>query len=244
VRLGKFLAHAGAASRRGAERLVADGRVTVAGEVVTDPARDVDESSGVALDGRPVAPEPLEVHALNKPAGVVSTARDPYGRPTVVQLVRSRRRLYPVGRLDADTTGLILLTNDGELAERLTHPRYGVRKVYRARVRPPRVSPRALRALREGVELEDGITAPARVRQPRPGVREITIREGRKRQVRRMCDAVGHHVVELERVAFGPLGLRSLGPGESRLLKQAEIERLRRATQTPGRDRVAARRKR
>jgi 23S rRNA pseudouridine2605 synthase len=244
VRLGKFLAHAGAASRRGAERLVADGRVTVAGEVVTDPARDVDESSGVALDGRPVAPEPLEVHALNKPAGVVSTARDTHGRPTVVQLVRSRRRLYPVGRLDADTTGLILLTNDGELAERLTHPRYGVRKVYRARVRPPRVSPRALRALREGVELEDGITAPARVRQPRPGVLEITIREGRKRQVRRMCDAVGHHVVELERVAFGPLGLRSLGPGESRLLKRAEIERLRRATQTPGRDRAAARRKR
>jgi 23S rRNA pseudouridine2605 synthase len=244
VRLGKFLAHAGAASRREAERLVADGRVTVAGEVVTDPARDVDESSGVALDGRPVAPEPLEVHALNKPAGVVSTARDPYGRPTVVQLVRSRRRLYPVGRLDADTTGLIMLTNDGELAERLTHPRYGVRKVYRARVRPPRVSPRALRALREGVELEDGITAPARVRQPRPGVLEITIREGRKRQVRRMCEAVGHHVVELERVAFGPLGLRSLGPGESRLLKRAEIERLRRATQTPGRDRAAARRKR
>ena len=223
---------------------MADGRVTVAGEVVTDPARDVDESSGVALDGRPVAPEPLEVHALNKPAGVVSTARDPYGRPTVVQLVRSRRRLYPVGRLDADTTGLILLTNDGELAERLTHPRYGVRKVYRARVRPPRVSPRALRALREGVELEDGITTPARVRQPRPGVLEITIREGRKRQVRRMCEAVGHHVVELERVAFGPLGLRSLGPGESRLLKQAEIERLRWATQTPGRDRAAARRKR
>src|ERR671910_3434203 len=244
MRLAKFLAHAGVASRRASEGIVSEGRVTVDGEVVTDPARDVDKSSGVALDGRPVAPEPLEVHALNKPAGVVSTARDPYGRPTVVQLVRSRRRLYPVGRLDADTTGLILLTNDGELAERLTHPRYGVRKVYRARVRPPRVSPRALRALREGVELEDGITAPARVRQPRSGVLEITIREGRKRQVRRMCEAVGHHVVELERVAFGPLGLRSLVPGESRLLKRAEIERLRRATQTPGRDRAAARRKR
>jgi 23S rRNA pseudouridine2605 synthase len=241
LRLGKFLAHAGAASRRGAERLVADGRVTVAGEVVTDPARDVDESSGVALDGRPVKPEPLEVHALNKPAGVVSTARDTHGRQTVVQLVRSRRRLYPVGRLDADTTGLILLTNDGELAERLTHPRYGVRKVYRARVRPPRVSPRALQALREGVELEDGITAPARVRQPRPGVLEITIREGRKRQARRMCEAVGHRVVQLERVAFGPLGLRALAPGESRLLTKAEIERLRRATETPGRRRRARR---
>jgi 23S rRNA pseudouridine2605 synthase len=242
VRLGKFLAHAGAASRRGAERLVAEGRVTVAGEVVTDPARDVDESSGVALDGRPVAPEPPEVYALNKPAGVVSTARDTHGRPTVVQLVRSRRRLYPVGRLDADSTGLILLTNDGELADRLTHPRYGVRKVYRARVRPPRVSPRALRTLREGVELEDGVTAPARVRQPRPGVLEIAIREGRKRQVRRMCEAVGHRVVELERVAFGPLGLRDLRPGESRRLTKSEIERLRRAAEPAGRRRASGRR--
>jgi 23S rRNA pseudouridine2605 synthase len=237
VRLGKFLAHSGAASRRGAERLVAEGRVTVAGEVVTDPARDVDESSGVALDGRPVEPEPLEVHALNKPAGVVSTARDTHGRPTVVQLVRSRRRLYPVGRLDADTTGLILLTNDGELAERLTHPRYGVRKVYRARVRPPRLSPQAMRALREGVELEEGITAPARVRQARPGVLEITIREGRKRQVRRMCEAVGLRVVELERVAFGPLGLGRLEPGQSRRLKEAEVERLRRAVKPTPRGR-------
>ena len=228
MRLGKFLAHAGAASRRGAERLVAERRVTVAGEVVTDPARDVDESSGVELDGRPVEPEPLEVHALNKPAGVVSTARDTHGRPTVVQLVRSRRRLYPIGRLDADTTGLILLTNDGGLADLLTHPRYGVRKVYRARVRPPRLSPRALRALREGVELEDGRTAPARARQPAPGVLEITLREGRKRQVRRMVEAVGHHVIELERVAFGPLGLRGLEPGQSRRLKRAEVERLRR----------------
>ena len=114
--------------------------MTVAGEAVTDPARDVDESSRVAVDGRPVAPEPREVHALNKPAGVVSTARDTHGRPTVVELVRSHRRLYPVGRLDADSTGLILLTNDGELAERLTHPRYGVEKVYRARVAPGRLS--------------------------------------------------------------------------------------------------------
>jgi 23S rRNA pseudouridine2605 synthase len=223
---------------------VAEGRVTVGGEVVTDPARDVDESSGVALDGRPVEPEPPEVYALNKPVGVVSTARDTHGRPTVVQLVRSRRRLYPVGRLDADSTGLILLTNDGDLAERLTHPRYGVRKVYRARVRPPRVSPPALQALREGVELEDGMTAPARVRQLRPGVLEVAIREGRKRQVRRMCEAVGHRVVELERVAFGPLGLRGLGPGESRRLTKAEIERLRRAAVPRGHRRGAARPKR
>jgi 23S rRNA pseudouridine2605 synthase len=229
VRLAKYLAHAGVASRRAAEQLVAGGRVSVGGEPVTDPAQDVDESSGVAVDGRPVVPEPHEVHALNKPAGVVSTARDTHGRPTVVELVRSRRRLYPVGRLDADSTGLILLTNDGELAERLTHPRYGIEKVYRARVQPARVSQRALEALRRGVELEDGKTAPARVRQPRPGVLEITIREGRKRQVRRMCEAVGHRVVELQRVAFGPLGLRGLEPGQSRRLSRAEVERLRRA---------------
>jgi 23S rRNA pseudouridine2605 synthase len=229
VRLAKFLAHAGVASRRAAEVLIAEGRVTVGGETVTDPARDVDASSGVAVDGRPVEPEPLEVHALNKPAGVVSTAKDTHGRPTVVDLVRLRRRLYPVGRLDADTTGLILLTNDGALAERLTHPRYGVEKVYRARVQPPRLSPRALKALRDGVELDDGRTAPARVRQPAPGVLEITIREGRKRQVRRMVEAVGHRVLELERVAFGPLGLRGLERGRSRRLKDAEVERLRRA---------------
>jgi 23S rRNA pseudouridine2605 synthase len=228
MRLAKYLAHAGVASRRAAERLVAEGRVTVAGEVVTDPARDVDESSGVAMDGRPVELEPREVHALNKPRGVVSTAHDTHGRPTVVQLVRSRRRLYPVGRLDADTTGLILLTNDGELAERLTHPRHGVDKVYRARVQPARMAPRTLKALREGVELEDGRTAPARVRQPAPGVLELTIREGRKRQVRRMVEAVGHRVVALERVAFGPLGLRGLEPGQSRRLGKAEVERLRR----------------
>jgi 23S rRNA pseudouridine2605 synthase len=232
MRLAKFLAHAGVASRRAAEEIIRDGRVTVGGEPVTDPARDVGDSNQVELDGRRVEPEPHEVHALNKPAGVVSTARDTHGRPTVVQLVRSRRRLYPVGRLDADTTGLILLTNDGELAERLTHPRYGVKKVYRARVEPPRLSPRALDALKKGVELEDGRTAPASVRQPARGVVEITIREGRKRQVRRMLEAVGHRVVKLERVAFGPLGLRGLEPGESRLLTKAEVHRLRLAAST------------
>jgi 23S rRNA pseudouridine2605 synthase len=232
VRLVKFLAHAGVASRRAAERLIAEGRVSVEGQPVTDPARDVEESSDVAVDGRPVAREPREVHVLNKPVGVVSTARDPGGRPTVVELVRSRRRLYPVGRLDADSTGLILLTNDGELADLLTHPRYRVEKVYRAKVQPGRLSPRALRALRDGLELDDGRTAPARVRQVAPGVLEIAIREGRKRQVRRMCEAVGHRVVELERVAFGPLGLRGLERGRSRLLKDAEVERLRRAARS------------
>jgi 23S rRNA pseudouridine2605 synthase len=226
VRLAKLLAHAGVASRRAAERLVAEGRVTVGGRVVTDPARDVDASSGVAVDGQAVQAEPREVHVLNKPAGVVSTARDTHGRPTVVELVDSQRRLYPVGRLDADTTGLILLTNDGELAERLTHPRYGVERVYRARVAPAPVSEGALRALREGIDLEDGRTAPARVRQLRPDLLEIAIREGRKRQVRRMCESVGHRVTALERVAFGPLRLGRLSPGASRRLSVREVERL------------------
>jgi 23S rRNA pseudouridine2605 synthase len=195
--------------------------------VVTDPARDVDETSGVAVDAEPVAPEPLEVHVLNKPAGVVSTARDTHGRTTVTELVRSARRLYPVGRLDADTTGLILLTNDGELANRLTHPRYGVPRTYLARVEGGAVPEHALRRLREGVELDDGMTAPAKVRQVERGVLEITISEGRKRQVRRMCEAIGHPVIELTRIAFGPLRLRDLAPGHHRRLTQAEIERLR-----------------
>src|ERR687888_2503907 len=187
MRLARYLAHAGAASRRAAEKLIAEGRVTVAGEVVTDPARDVDESSDVRLDGEPLAPEPREVYALNKPRGVVSTARDTHGRRTVTEFVPTQRRLYPVGRLDAETTGLILLTNDGDLANRLTHPRYGVPRTYRAKVARPPVRAPALRALREGVELEDGRTAPARVRALAPDTVELTIREGRKRQVRRMC---------------------------------------------------------
>jgi 23S rRNA pseudouridine2605 synthase len=229
LRLAKFLAHSGVASRRAAERLIADGRVTVGGERVTDPARDVDEESGVAVDGRGVAPEPRELFAVNKPKGVVSTARDTHGRPVVTDLVESDRRLYPVGRLDADTTGLILLTNDGELAERLTHPRYGVEKTYRATVHPPNVSDRSLRAMREGVVLEDGRTAPARVSLGAPGELEIVLREGRKHQVRRMCEAVGHKVTALERVAFGPLLLGRLKQGHSRRLNTADVERLRAA---------------
>jgi 23S rRNA pseudouridine2605 synthase len=201
--------------------------VTVGGAVVTDPARDVD--ADVAVDGTPVEPEPREVYALNKPAGVVSTVRDTHGRPTVTSLVPSARRLYPVGRLDADTTGLILLTNDGELANSLTHPRYEVPKTYVARVEPAGVGEAALRALRAGVELDDGRTSPARVRRVKPGVLEIRISEGRKRQVRRMCEAVGHRVVALERVAFGPLRLGDLAPGAHRRLTGAEIERLRKA---------------
>jgi 23S rRNA pseudouridine2605 synthase len=230
MRLAKFLAHAGVASRRAAEQLVFGGRVAVGGEVVRDPARDVSEDAEVTVDGQPVGVERRVVHALNKPAGVVSTAHDTHGRRTVVDLVPSSARLYPVGRLDADSTGLILLTNDGALAHRLTHPSFEVPRVYRATVRRAPVREKALQALRDGVELDDGRTAPARVRRLAPDKLELTIHEGRKRQVRRMCEAVGHPVVALERVAFGPLRLGRLGPGEHRRLTRAEVEALRRAT--------------
>jgi len=232
VRLAKFLAQGGIASRRAAEQLIAEGRVSIAGEIVRDPARDVDEATDVRFDGEPVRPEVREVYALNKPAGVVSTASDPQGRPTVTELVPSERRLYPVGRLDVDTTGLILVTNDGALANTLTHPRYEVPKTYVAEVAPAPVPESALRALREGVELDDGTTAPARARQIRPGVVELTIAEGRNRQVRRMCEAVGHRVLRLERVAFGPMRLGDLERGAHRRLSAAEVERLRGAAAT------------
>jgi 23S rRNA pseudouridine2605 synthase len=225
LRLAKYLAHSGVASRRAAEGLVAAGRVTVGGKVVRDPARDVDYGSGVEVDGRPVAPEPHEVWMVNKPAGVTSTAREPGRRRAVTELVDSPRRLYPVGRLDADSTGLILVTNDGELANRLTHPRYEVARTYRARLRRA-PSERDLRALRGGVELDDGPTARARVRRVSPRVVEITIREGRNRQVRRMAEAVGNEVLELERVAFGPLRLGDLREGAARKLTRAELRRL------------------
>jgi 23S rRNA pseudouridine2605 synthase len=229
MRLAKHLAHAGVASRRAAEAMIAEGRVTVDGETVTDPARGVTGAEAITVDGSAVGGPPRRVvYAVHKPAGVVSTAHDTHGRPTVVDLVPGAgTRLYPVGRLDADTTGLILLTNDGDLANHLMHPRYEVPRTYRAKVGGGAVGDAALRALREGVELDDGRTAPARVRRLRPDVLEITIREGRKRQVRRMLDAVGHPVVSLERVAFGPLWLKGLEPGAHRRLTAAELDKLR-----------------
>src|SRR6266511_2968774 len=225
MRLTKYLAHCGVASRRAAEELIAAGRVTVGGRTVTDPAREVDESSGVTVDGSPVTPEPREVWAVNKPPGVTSTAREPGRRRAVVELVDSRARLYPVGRLDADSSGLILVTNDGELANRLTHPRHEVPRTYRVRLRRA-PSDHDLRRLREGVELDDGPTAPARVRGRGRREIEITIHEGRNRQVRRMAEAIGNEVESLERVVFGSLRLGRLAVGETRLLDPREVEGL------------------
>ena len=192
---------------------------------MTDPAQDVTERDDVRVDGSLVAEEPREVWAVNKPAGVVSTAREPGGRPAVVSLVRSDARLYPVGRLDADSTGLLLLTNDGELANRLAHPRYEVPKAYRAELRRP-PSEDDLRRLGSGVELEDGITAPARVRRLGERQIEIVLREGRNRQVRRMAEAVGNRVVALRRVRFGPIELGGLPEGGARRLSGEEVARL------------------
>jgi 23S rRNA pseudouridine2605 synthase len=227
MRLAKYLATSGLASRRAAEDLIRAGRVTVDGIKVSDPARDVGSAHAVAVDGRIVAAQPARVaYAVNKPAGVVSTATDPQGRPTVVALVASPLRLYPVGRLDIDTTGLILLTNDGELAHRLMHPRFEVEKTYRAVVANPPIGPGAIRALARGVELPDGMTAPARVRRVAADALEVTVHEGRKRQIRRMCAHVGHPVRTLERIRFGALELGDLKPGMFRLLTDEQIELL------------------
>jgi 23S rRNA pseudouridine2605 synthase len=236
MRLAKFLATAGVASRRAAEEIVRSGRVTVGDEPVLDPARDVGPQDAVKLDGAPVT-KPLTgvVYAVNKPAGVVSTARDPQRRPTVVSLVPSPLRLYPVGRLDIDATGLILLTNDGELAHRLMHPSFEVPKTYRVRVYKPPLREAALAALRDGVVLDDGRTAPARVRRISADTIQITIHEGRKRQVKRMCEHVGHRVRSLERVGFGPLSLGGLAPGAYRQLDAAEIRTLMSAAGTAAR---------
>lgn len=225
MRLAKFLAHGGVASRRRAEEIIAKGLVTVDGEVVADPARDVGEGSDVRVNGSPVGAEAREVWAVNKPAGVVSTAREPGERPAVVELVDSAARLYPVGRLDADSTGLLLLSNDGELANRLTHPRYEVAKAYRARLARP-LADRDLERLRRGVELEDGPTAPAEATRLGEREVELVLREGRNRQVRRMAEAVGNRVLALRRVRFGSLELGGLQEGASRRLSEKEIARL------------------
>ena len=229
-RLQKILARAGLGSRRACEELIADGRVTVNGEVATLGRRADPEADRVAVDGVTVpVREGLVYYLLNKPAKVVTTASDPEGRPTVLDLVPAEPRVFPVGRLDWDTEGVLLLTNDGDLAHGLTHPSRGVDKTYLAEVAgvPTRG---ALRRLREGVELEDGLTAPARVRMaqatPSGAAVELVVHEGRHRQVRRMCEAVGHPVRRLVRTRFGPIADNQLAPGAWRALTAAEVRKL------------------
>jgi 23S rRNA pseudouridine2605 synthase len=228
MRLNAFLSRAGVASRRGADELIKAGRVTVNGEPgqlnTIVGARD-----RVAVDGEEVTRQRLRYVLLHKPAGVLTTAHDPQRRPTVVELVPDQPRVVPVGRLDADTTGALLLTNDGDLAHRLAHPRYGVEKTYLAEVEgDPDES--VLRRLREGVELDDGLTAPARARRVRPGRVELVLHEGRKHQVKRMLAAVGHPVTQLHRSAYAGLTLEGVEPGAWRELEPAEVEQLRKAS--------------
>ncbi len=233
-RLQKVLAATGWGSRRVCEELIAAGRVRVNGEVAVLGRRVDPEGDLIEVDGAPVGVRPgLVYYLLNKPARVVTTARDTHGRRTVVELVPAEPRVFPVGRLDADTEGLLLLTNDGELANRVAHPSMGVEKEYLAEVEVASgrsVRPAAIRSLRDGVELDDGVTAPAKVTQPSPGVLRITIHEGRKRQIRRMCEVVGHPVRRLVRVRIGPLTDRRLKPGEWRELSPAEVRQLAVAT--------------
>ena len=235
MRLNAFLARAGVASRRRADELIKAGRVTVNGEPgqlnTVVGARD-----RVAVDGEEVTRQRLRYVLLHKPAGVVTTARDPQGRRTVVELVPAEPRVVPVGRLDVDTTGALLLTNDGRLAHRLAHPRYGVEKTYLAEVEGD-PDEDALQRLRDGVELDDGRTAPARARRLGPGRVELVLHEGRKHQVKRMLAAVGHPVTRLHRSAYAGLTLGGLEPGECRELEPSEVERLRSMlrAQPPGR---------
>ena len=236
MRINAYLARAGVASRRGAEELIRSGRVGVNGEVA-ELGTIVRADDRVELDGKPLAPEPLAHVLLHKPAGVVTTARDPQGRPTVVGLVAHPRRVVPVGRLDADTTGVLVLTNDGALAHRLAHPRYGVEKVYEAEVLglPDATD---LQRLREGVKLEDGRTSPASARLLARGrghaIVELVLREGRTHQVKRMLEAVGHPVRRLHRSRYAGLELGGLAAGEWRELSRAEVARLRRLVEQPG----------
>jgi pseudouridine synthase len=226
VRLNAYLARAGVASRRGADELIKAGRVRVNGK----PGQlntFVGAGDVVEVDGRQVAKQKLTTILLHKPAGAVTTARDPQGRPTVVQLVEAGVRVVPVGRLDADTTGALLLTNDGQLAHRLSHPRYGVEKTYIADVDGLPSAETVVR-LACGVELDDGMTAPARARRLGPSRLELTIHEGRNRQVRRMCEAVGHPVRHLHRSSYAGLDLAGLDEGSWRPLDRDELARLRR----------------
>jgi 23S rRNA pseudouridine2605 synthase len=234
LRLQKVLANAGLGSRRACEQLIAEGRVTVNGLVArlgqrADVARDYIAVDGIPLPGR----EGIVYYLLNKPANVVSTASDPEGRKTVLDFVPGAPRVFPVGRLDFSSEGLIVLTNDGELAYQLTHPSFGVRKEYVVEVEGE-LSRGAVRRLRQGVELEDGVTAPAQVTALGPHAARIVIHEGRNRQVRRMCEAIGHPVRRLVRTRIGPVSDPQLSPGQWRHLTSSEIRALWQAATAPG----------
>ncbi len=232
-RLQKVLARVGLGSRRVCEDLIADGLVTVNGTVAELGRRVIAEVDIIEVEGALIPVKPSAVYyLLNKPARVVTTASDPQGRDTVVDLVPDEPRVFPVGRLDYETEGLLLLTNDGELTHRLTHPSFGVEKEYLASVEgtPSRL---ALRQLREGVELDDGPTAAAQASMETPGLVKLTIHEGRNRQVRRMCDAIGHPVLRLVRTRIGPIADRQLKPGEWRFLTGEEVRSLAVATAPP-----------
>jgi 23S rRNA pseudouridine2605 synthase len=233
MRLNAFLARAGVASRRGADDLIKAGRVSVNG-ATGELNTHVGAHDRVEVDGNRVAPQRLAYVLLHKPPGVVTTARDPHRRRTVVDLVQTDARVVPVGRLDADTTGALLLTNDGELAHKLAHPRYGVEKVYVAEVEGD-PGDEALQRLRDGVELEDGPTAPARARRLGPGRVELTLHEGRKHQVKRMLAAVGHPVVTLHRSEYAGLTLGDLPLGSWRELDRDEVAKLRGLAAAPPR---------
>lgn len=225
-RLQKVLARLGIGSRRVCENMISVGRITVDGEIATLGQRIDVDTARVEVDGAPVPVRPdLVYRLLHKPAGHVSTASDPQGRPIVVDLVPDTPRVVPVGRLDLDTEGLLLLTNDGDLTHRMTHPSFGVEKEYLAHVETP-MTAHALRQLRHGIELDDGPTAPAKVSQPQPGLVKLVIHEGRNRQVRRMCDAVGHPVVRLVRTRIGPLVDPKLVAGAWRELEYTEVRAL------------------
>lgn len=228
-RLQKVLAQRGFGSRRVCEELISAGRVQVNGEVAELGRRVNVEADLVLVDGVPVGVRPdLVYYLLHKPYNVITTAKDTHDRVTVVELVPGEPRVHPVGRLDLDSEGLIILTNDGELTHHLTHPSFGVEKEYLVHVRcgPDGVPESALARLRKGVELSDGITAPAKVGQVQPGVLRIVIHEGRHRQVRRMCDAVGHEVNRLVRTRIGPITDTTLAPGEWRHLSHQEVHAL------------------
>jgi len=226
VRLNAYLARAGVASRRGADDLIKAGRVTVDGEPGALNTF-VEAANVVRVDGREVGKQALRHLLLNKPRGTITTARDPEGRPTVVDLVGGDVRVVPVGRLDRDTTGVLLLTNDGPLAHRLAHPRYGVEKTYVAEVQGEPGGD-VLQRLAEGIDLDDGPTAPARVTLLTPSRLELVLHEGRNRQVRRMLEAVGHPVVKLRRSRYAGLGPGRLRPGDWRDLTRDEVRRLQR----------------